>query len=77
MKTEYPYYVSARVYSGQLQKVFKTAKYKTYDDCYLALKRWLFRIKSNEGQYVILQYTSSYECKILTIITDNVETKLI
>lgn len=76
MKTEYPYYVSAKVYSGQLSKVFKTIKYKTYTDCYFALKRWLFQIKSDKGQYVILEYTSNYECKIVTIITDNIETNL-
>lgn len=75
MKTEYPYYVSAKVYSGQLLKIFKTKKYKTYTDCYFDLIRWKNICK--EGQFVILEYTSNYECKIVTIITDNIETNLV
>ena len=44
-------------------------------NCYFDLIRWKNICK--EGQFVILEYTSNYECKIVTIITNNVETNLV
>ena len=34
MKTEYPYYVAVKVSAGQLLKVYKDKKFKSYNDCY-------------------------------------------
>ena len=38
MKTEYPYYVAVKINSGQLVKVYKDKKFKTYEDCYNAIR---------------------------------------
>lgn len=74
MKTEYPYYVAVKVSGGQLLKVYKDKKFKSYNDCYTALQKWATHYPKSysEGQYAIVEYTSSYECRIVTIITNTV-----
>lgn len=78
MKTEYPYYVAVKINAGQLVKVYRDKKFKSYDDCYKYFMWWAstyHKIFSN-GQYAIVEYTSSYECRIITIFTNTVETKI-
>lgn len=79
MKTEYPYYVAVKINAGQLVKVYKDKKFKSYKDCYNSFHGgWAstyHNIFSN-GQYAIVKYTSSYECKIITIFTNTIETKI-
>lgn len=79
MKTEYPYYVAVKVSSGQLLKVYKDKKLKSYNDCYDSLQKWAFHYPKSycEGQYAIVEYTSSYECRIVTIITNTVVIHLV
>lgn len=79
MKTEYPYYVAVKVSSGQLLKVYKDKKFKSYNDCYDSLQKWAFHYPKSyrEGQYAIVEYTSSYECRIVTIITNTVVIHLV
>jgi hypothetical protein len=79
MKTDYPYYVAVKIDAGKLVKIYKDKKYKTYTECYDKLMHWLqvyFNCYMN-GQYAILKYTSHYDCKIVTIFTDTIETNLI
>ena len=79
MKTDYPYYVAVKIDAGKLVKIYKDKKYKTYAECYDKLMHWLkvyFNCYMN-GQYAILEYTSHYDCKIVTIFTDTIETNLI
>lgn len=79
MKTEYPYYVAVKVSAGQLLKVYKDKKFKTYQECYDSLQVWAFRYPKSysEGQYAIIEYTSNYECRIVTIFTNTLETNLV
>ena len=79
MKTEYPYYVAVKVSGGQLLKVYKDKKFKTYVECYDSLQKWAFNYPKSyrEGQCAIVEYTSNYECRIVTIITNTFETKLV
>lgn len=75
----YPYYVPVKISAGQLVKVFKDKKYKSYNDCYDSLQRWATHYPKSysTGQYAIVEYTSSYECRIVTIITNTIETNLV
>lgn len=75
----YPYYTAAKVDVGQLVKVFKDKKFKSYNDCYDALQRWASTYHKffSNGQYAIVEYTSHYECRIVTIFTNTIETKLV
>ena len=80
MKTEYPYYVAVKVSAGQLVKVYRDKKFKSYDDCYNAFFHgWAstYHKSFSMGQYAIVEYTSSYECRIVTIFTNTIETKLV
>ena len=79
MKTEYPYYVAVKVSAGQLLKVYKDKKFKTYDECYDSLQKWAGHYPKSyrEGQYAIVEYTSYYECRIVTIFTNLIETNLL
>lgn len=79
MKTDYPYYVAVKIDAGKLIKIYNNKKFKTYTECYNKLMHWLkvyFNCYMN-GQYAILEYTSQYDCRIVTIITDTIETNLI
>lgn len=78
MKTTYPYYVAVKVDAGQLVKVYRDKKFKSYSECYDILNKW-FAVRTNShcnGQYAIIEYISQYEGKIITIITEAVETSL-
>ncbi len=79
MKTEYPYYVAVKISAGQLVKVYRDKKYKSYNDCYnsfLELATTCHNSFSN-GQFAIVEYTSNYECRIITIFTNTIETNLV
>lgn len=79
MKTTYPYYVAVKVDAGQLVKVYRDKKFKSYSECYDILNKW-FAVRPNprgNGQYAIIEYISQYEGKIVTIITEAVETRLL
>lgn len=79
MKTTYPYYVAVKVDAGQLVKVYRDKKFKSYGECYDILNKW-FTVRPNphnNGQYAIIEYTSQYDGKIVTIITETVETRLL
>ena len=78
MKTEYPYYVAVKVDAGKLLKVYNDKKFKTYTDCYDYFQGWAstYHKSFSNGQYAIVEYTSYYECRIITIFTNTVETNL-
>lgn len=79
MKTEYPYYVAVKVDAGQLVKVYRDKKFKSYSKCFETLDYW-FTLHQNSfcnGQFAIIEYTSQYDGKIVTIITEAVETHLL
>ena len=79
MKTTYPYYVAVKVDAGQLVKVYRDKKFKSYSECYEILNNWFtthYNSFSN-GQFAIIEYTSQYDGKIVTIITEAVETRLL
>lgn len=79
MKTEYPYYVAVKVEAGKLLKVYRDKKFKSYDDCYNSFQRWAstYHKSFSNGQYAIVEYTSYYECRIVTIFTNTIETNLV
>lgn len=79
MKTEYPYYVAVKVEAGKLLKVYRDKKFKSYDDCYNSFQGWVstYHKSFSNGQYAIVEYTSYYECRIVTIFTNTVETNLV
>jgi hypothetical protein len=80
MKTEYPYYIAVKINAGQLVKVYKDKKFKSYEDCYNAFHEgWAstYHKSFSKGQYAIVEYTSSYECRIITIFTNTIETNLV
>jgi hypothetical protein len=79
MKTIYPYYVAVKVDAGQLVKLYKHKKFESYNECYDILYNW-FTLHSksySNGQYAIIEYTSQYDGKIITIITEAVENRLL
>lgn len=79
MKTTYPYYVAAKVDSGQLVKVFRDKKFKSYSECFETLDYW-FTIHQDSfcsGQFAIVEYTDYMNGKIVTIITEAVQTCLL
>lgn len=79
MKTTYPYYVAAKVDAGQLVKVFKDKKFKSYSECFDSLDFW-FTIHQDSfcnGQFAIVEYTDYMNGKIVTIITEAVQTCLL
>lgn len=76
----YPYYVAVKISAGQLVKVYKDKKFKSYDDCYNSFFHgWASTYHKffSNGQYAIVEYTSSYECRIVTIFTNTIETNLV
>lgn len=80
MKTDYPYYVAVKIDAGKLLKVYKDKKFKSYDDCYNSFYGgWAstYHKSFSKGQYAILEYTSHYDCRIVTIFTDTIEINLI
>lgn len=79
MKTTYPYYVAVKVDAGQLVKLYKNKKFKSYNECYETLNTWftVYYDSYCNGQYAIIEYTSQYDGKIVTIVTDTVETRLL
>ena len=78
-KQTYPYYIPVKIYSGQLLKVYKDKKYKTYTEAYNSLQFWSKSYPKcfNEKQYGILEYIDQYDCRIVTIFTKGREIKLI
>ena len=72
MAQTYPYYVPAEITSGQMQKLFRDKKYNTHSEAMRALMAWAKNHQSifSKSQYVTLEYTSKYECKILGIYTN-------
>ena len=79
MKTEYPYYIAVKVDSGQLLKLYRDKKFKSYNECYEILNKFftLYPNSYKNNQYAILEYTNHMECKIITIITETIETRLL
>ena len=79
MKTTYPYYIAVKVEAGKLVKMYRDKKFKSYSECYDILNNW-FTVHQDSfcnGQYAIVEYTSYYECRIITIFTNTIETKLV
>lgn len=78
-KQIYPYYVPVKVNSGQLLKIYRDKKFKTYKESYNVLQNLSQKYQKSfyENQYGILKYTDQYECKLITIITKGIETILI
>jgi hypothetical protein len=79
MKTTYPYYVAVKVDAGQLVKVYRDKKFKSYSECLVTLDNW-FTVHQNSfcnGQFAIVEYTDYMNGKIVTIITETVENRLL
>lgn len=79
MKTIYPYYVAVKVSGGQLLKVYRDKKFKSYSECHDILNNW-FTVHQNafcKGQYAIVEYTDYMDGKIVTIITQADEIRLL
>lgn len=79
MKTTYPYYVAVKVDAGQLVKVYRDKKFKSYSECLVTLDNW-FTVHQNSfcnGQFAIIEYTDYMNGKIVTIITEAEETHLL
>ncbi len=68
----YPYYIPARIDSGQMKKLFRDKKYKTCSEANAALTAWIKNhpVMSAAYQHVILEYRDTYDCKILAIYTN-------
>jgi hypothetical protein len=79
MKTTYPYYVAVKVDAGQLVKLYKYKKFESYNECYDILYNWftLHPKSHSNGQYAIVEYTDYMNGKIVTIITETVENRLL
>jgi hypothetical protein len=79
MKQIYPYYVAVKIAEGKLLKLYKDKKFKSYSECYEILNNWSTVHQNSyfNGQYAIVEYTSQYDGKIVTIITEAVETRLL
>lgn len=77
-KTIYPYFTSAKVDAGQLVKINKNKKFKTYQECFDNLKLWFERHPKSytDGQFVIIEYSSMYKSIIKTVITNTMEINL-
>ena len=79
METSYPYSVAVKVDAGQLVKVYRDKKFKSYSECFETLDYW-FTLHQNSfcnGQFAIIEYTSQYDGKIVTIITEAEETHVL
>ena len=79
MKTTYPYYVAVKVDAGQLVKVYRDKKFKSYSECFDTLDYW-FTVHQDSfcnGQFAIVEYTDYMNGKIVTIITEAEETHLL
>lgn len=79
MKTTYPYYVAVKVDAGQLVKVYRDKKFKSYSECLETLDSW-FTVHQDSfcnGQFAIVEYTDYMNGKIVTIITEADETHLL
>jgi len=79
MKTSYPYYVAVKVDEGKLLKMYRGKKFKSYNECYEILNNW-FTVHYDSfcnGQFAIVEYTDYMNGKIVTIITEAVETRLL
>lgn len=72
MAQSYPYYIPAKISAGQIQKLFRDKKYGTHSDCLRALMGWAKNHQNifSSGQYVTMEYTGTYECKILSVYTN-------
>ena len=79
MSQTYPYYIPVKISSGQLLKVYKDKKFKSYNESYDVLQDWFKKHPKGfyEHQYGILEYTDQYECKLITIFTKGIERKLL
>lgn len=79
MKTTYPYYIAVKVEAGQLVKMYRNKKFKSYSECYYILNNW-FTVHQNlycSGQYAIVEYTDYMNGKIVTIINKADEIRLL
>lgn len=74
-KTTYPYFTSAKVDAGQLVKINKNKKFKTYQECYDDLSLWFKRHPKSyeEGQFAVIEYVDLYQSFIKTVITKKIE----
>ena len=79
MKTTYPYYVAVKIAEGKLLKLYRDKKFKSYNECYDILTKWFTNHCDSfcNGQYAIIEYTSQYDGKIVTIITEAIVTHLL
>ena len=80
----YPYYVSAFMDAGILQKVFNDKKFKTYNECVNATKDryerfskfWKEKNLFFENQIAIIEYTQEYKGRIVTLFTNGNEVEI-
>ena len=75
----YPYFIITKVQSGQLIKINKNKKFKTYSDCYDYAQRWFSLHPESHAinQFAIIEYVSQYEGKIITIFSNQTEIRII
>lgn len=79
MKITYPYYIATKVDAGQLVKMFRGKKFKSFSECFDSLNMWFTTHYDSfgDGQFAIVEYTNYMNGKIVTIITEADETHLL
>jgi len=74
----YPYYVAVHIDSGQMVKMFRGKKFKTFLECAEAIRKWSTNHPDiwKDWQIAILEYTDLYQSRIRNIWTNGVCTKI-
>lgn len=75
MATNYPYYIPTYMEAGQMKKIFGQSKFHACADAINALKKRYKMVEDclntklmDKKQFVILEYASTYDSKIVAII---------
>ena len=71
MATTYPYYKAVALDGGILVKVFRgDKKFSKYIDAVIALSDYIEKHKKSlRNNYMILKYTSQYDCLIMHVFS--------
>lgn len=84
MSNNYPYYVATFMDGETLRKIFNDTKFKTYNKCVTATKDryerfsklWNGKNPFYENQIAILEYTATYQGRIVTLFTNGNEVNI-
>jgi hypothetical protein len=74
----YPYFTAVYIDSGQMVKMFRDKKFKTFLECAEAIRKRSINHPNiwNDRQIAILEYTNTYQSRIRSIWTNGVCTKI-